>query len=251
MINVLHTVFSFLFHLFMLTALPKSNSVYGVSTSAITGAEQWSPYEDNGGTCIGVAGKDFVVMAGDTRLSTGYSIVSRDVAKGTVLSEKTVIMSAGMQADRFTFHKLLHARLAQFQFMHQQTMSTQSVAQMISGTLYSRRFFPYYTFNVVGGLDEEGKGAIYGYDAIGSFERMPYCVTGSGTKLCTPLLDNQVGFKTQPGNKRDLTLDETIDLVKDAFTCAGERDIYTGDYVDLYAVTSAGVQYERFNLKKD
>jgi 20S proteasome alpha/beta subunit len=35
-------------------------------------------------------------------------------------------------------------------------------------------------------------GCVYGYDAIGSFELMSYCVTGSGTQLCTPLLDNQV-----------------------------------------------------------
>lgn len=168
-----------------------------------------------------------------------------------------------MQADRYTFHKLLHARLESYEFMHQQVMSTQSIAQMISSILYSRRFFPYYTFNVVGGLDENGVGmiflciqkfnlgAVYGYDAIGSFERMDYCVTGSGTQLCTPLLDNQVGFKTQPSNKRDLSLEETIDLVKDAFTCAGERDIYTGDSVDLYIIDAAGVRHERFELKKD
>jgi 20S proteasome subunit beta 6 len=92
---------------------------------------------------------------------------------------------------------------------------------------------------------------VYGYDAIGSFELMPYCVTGSGTQLCTPLLDNQVGFKTQPSNQCHLTLEETLDLVKDCLTCAGERDIYTGDSVDLFIVTKDGVREERMQLKKD
>lgn len=53
---------------------------------------------------------------------------------------------------------MLAARMESFEFMHRQKMNTQSIAQMISATLYSRRFFPYYTFNVVAGIDEEGKG---------------------------------------------------------------------------------------------
>ena len=37
----------------------------------------FNPYTLNYGTVVGVAGEDFVVVAGDTRLSEGYSIVTR------------------------------------------------------------------------------------------------------------------------------------------------------------------------------
>lgn len=39
---------------------------------------RFNPYTLNYGTVVGVAGENFVVVAGDTRLSEGYSIVTRN-----------------------------------------------------------------------------------------------------------------------------------------------------------------------------
>jgi 20S proteasome subunit beta 6 len=156
-----------------------------------------------------------------------------------------------MQADAATLHKVLSARLCQYEQRHHRTMSTPAIAQLLSNTLYYKRFFPYYTFNVLGGLDEEGKGAVYGYDAIGSFERIPYGVTGSASALITSILDNQVEFKTAPKMRRQLSLEETLDLVRDVYTSAGERDIYTGDTVHIAIITQRGITVEKFALKKD
>lgn len=205
----------------------------------------------NSGTALAVSGKDFCVIGGDTRMSSGYSINSRHVSKIHTLTSQCVIATAGMQAEAATLRKVLRHKVAMYAHANKSEISAPSIAQMLSNTLYYKRFFPYYTFNVVGGVDEEGKGAVWGYDAVGSFERVPYCVTGSGSALITSLLDNQVAFKTQAKNKRDLTLPETIDLVKDCFTCAGERDIYTGDSVDLAIITKGEMRFEKFQLKRD
>jgi len=211
----------------------------------------WSPYVDNGGTTLAVAGKDYCVIAADTRMSVGYSIHTRHQSKLTQLTNKCVIASAGMQSDVKTLHKTLETRITKYRQHHHKDMSTPSLAQMLSNTLYYRRFFPFYSFNVVGGLDDQGRGCVYSYDAIGSYERTLYSSSGSGQTLVIPLLDNQVAFKNQNREKRDLTLDEAVNLVKDAMTSAGERDIYTGDGVVIYKITKDGIETEKFALKYD
>lgn len=79
-----------------------------------------------------------------------------------------------------------------YSYQHSKTMSVQSIAQLTSTVLYGKRFFPYYTFNIIGGLDEQGVGAVYSFDPVGSFEREPYRAGGSGASLIQPFLDNQV-----------------------------------------------------------
>lgn len=221
------------------------------TNEAVSERRGWSPYIVNGGTVMAIAGKDFCVIGGDTRMSVGYSISTRDSEKIYALTPKCILGSAGMQAERKTLRKVLDYKNTFYKHQHNKDLQAEAVAQMLSNTLYYKRFFPYYTFNVLGGVDEKGVGAVWGYDAIGSFERMPYCVTGSGTQLITSLLDNQVCFKTQPSNFKDLSVEETVDLLKDCFTCAGERDIYTGDFVDIAVITKEGSKFEKFELKLD
>jgi 20S proteasome subunit beta 6 len=157
-----------------------------------------------------------------------------------------------MQSDTKALHKLLKTRLAWYEHDHGKQMSTTAIAQMLSNILYSKRFFPFYTFNLVAGLNDEGEGKVYGYDAIGSYESIPAGASGSGQSLVQPLLDNQVAFKNQKIiPKEKLNLEDTVNIVKDTFSSAGERDIYTGDQVEIAVITKKGVEIQLFDLKRD
>lgn len=77
-----------------------------------------------------------------------------------------------------------------------------------------------------------GRGAIYTYDAVGSYERVGFGCQGSGKDLIQPVLDNQLKAASplvlpEQNWLGNLPLEKAVDLVKDAFVSAGERDIYT------------------------
>nr|AET50481.1 hypothetical protein [Eimeria tenella] len=122
------------------TALPLAE------ISSRHGRGGFNPYVNNGGTVVCVAGEDFVIGVGDTRLSVGYSIHSRHHSKITQLTSRCCIASSGMQADINTLHKLLKARVAVYRHLHRAEPSGPALSQLLSSLLYSRRFFPLLHF---------------------------------------------------------------------------------------------------------
>ncbi|KAG0575925.1 hypothetical protein M758_5G040600 [Ceratodon purpureus] len=216
----------------------------------------WSPYDNNGGTCVAIAGGDYCVIAADTRMSTGFSILTRDHSKIHQITEKCVLASSGFQADIRALQKNLDARHQIYQHQHSKQMSCPAMAQLLSNTLYYKRFFPYYAFNVLGGLDTEGKGCVYTYDAVGSYERSGYSSQGSGQTLIMPVLDNQLKSASPlvlppRESSTPLTESEAVDLIKDTFASAAERDIYTGDGVEIVIINKNGIRRETMPLKRD
>ncbi|RIA85694.1 nucleophile aminohydrolase [Glomus cerebriforme] len=232
-------------------------SLYDIDSLTISPVEapverQFYPYADNGGTSLAIAGADYCLVASDTRQSSGYSISSRYSPKAFKLTEKAVLATNGFFADGLALTKRLGQKLEWYKHAHDKEMSTRALAQMLSNTLYYKRFFPYYVFNLLGGIDEQGRGVVYSYDPVGSYEPEMYRAGGSAASLVQPFLDNQVGLKNQQGAQRTpLPLDTAIRIAKDAFTSATERDIYTGDYLEIFVIRQEGVTTERIDLKKD
>ena len=136
-------------------------------------------YSDNGGSTLAISGADFTIMAGDTRHTSGYSINSRMAPKvfkigGTTATQEdsTIVLSVcGFAADGEALRDRLDTVCKIYRYRHGKPMTLNACAKRLSTILYQKRFFPYYTHAMLGGLDEEGKGAVYSYDPVGSYER--------------------------------------------------------------------------------
>lgn len=94
-------------------------------------------------------------------------------------------------------------------------MPLRAIARLIQTMLYAQRFFPYYVYNILGGIEEDGtrpfprsrrcvrdsprymrtfpgSGAVYSFDPVGSYEREACRAAGAASSLVQPFLDNQV-----------------------------------------------------------
>lgn len=65
-------------------------------------------------------------------------------------------------------------------------------------------------------------------------------------------LSPQIGFKNMEGVEHvPLTKDKAVQLVKDVFISAAERDVYTGDALRVCVITKEGINEETIPLRKD
>ncbi|EFP86392.2 20S proteasome subunit beta 6 [Puccinia graminis f. sp. tritici CRL 75-36-700-3] len=228
---------------------------------------------DNGGTILAISSKEFAVIAGDTRQSEGYSIQTRYAPKVTQLTEECCIAVNGFAADGKELVKQLKQRLQWYQHTHASQPSVQSIARLVQTMLYGRRFFPYYAYVILAGIDRDGTGAVYSFDPVGSYERESCRAAGAAQSLVQPFLDNQVGGKNMTRDpsgpapppepvyaqgqsytppRSQLPLEKVQALVTDAFTGAAERHIEVGDGLEIFIIEAGkGVRVVRKELKRD
>ncbi|KAL3788827.1 hypothetical protein ACHAWO_008152 [Cyclotella atomus] len=246
------------------------------SATAISSAQKFDPYQLNGGLVAAVAGKDYVLIASDTRMTDGgYGINSRKYLNGRIWSASSsssssllqssaersatdesrtsfdlmpakwepdgslalptrtrwnhsskatrilvgeqqkasgrshllddtspntqtqlpvLIGSAGCASDCESLKRRVRLELDALEcnFPTSSILGVQSVANLLQQVLYGRRGLPFYSFCVVAGIDNRdshGEGAVYVYDAIGSFERVAVGCSGTGRELLQPILD--------------------------------------------------------------
>ncbi|WFD34249.1 proteasome endopeptidase complex [Malassezia cuniculi] len=163
-------------------------------------------------------------------------------------NDRATLATTGFNADAEALVARVRQQLEWYQYTNGRPMPLHSIARMLSTILYSKRFFPYYVYNLLGGIDEQGKGAVFSYDPVGSYERVICNASGAAQGLLLPFLDSQVMFKNinvpggttpEPGH---LPLETSLQLTMDAFTSATERHIEVGDGLEVYVVRSSATE---------
>lgn len=147
-----------------------------------------------------------------------------------------MIGSAGCSTDCCQLQRTVRADVRAASYFGQLSRSDpDQVATMLSQTLYNRRGFPYYAFCVVGGIDRRdgGRGRVYVYDAIGSYEQVAVAAAGTGRELMQPILDRL--FESVSGPKQvEGDADDAIRTLCRAYRSVSEREIGVGDKLVLH-----------------
>ncbi|ORD98886.1 PSB6 [Hepatospora eriocheir] len=214
-------------------------------------AKEEDLYEMNGGTTIAIIVDNKLIIAADTRHSGDYNINSRYSSKIHKIKD-FYFTCVGFQADGEEVYKKLLYNVKK----HEQygEINIKSTAKLLSNILYSRRFFPYYSYCVLAGYLINDKGEkeakIYSYDVVGSYGSSMCQVEGSGAPMIQPLLDSWIDGKNFY-NFSSISFENAIKLIKAAFNSAAETDVKTGDYLELIIDDGLEQTKELHELRKD
>ena len=185
-----------------------------------------------GATAVGITFQRGVVLASDKRIAYGNFLVSKNIRKTFQITPNVAVACAGLVAD-MQLLTLQIAALARIRKMElKREVPTNSIAKMISGTMYERRFFPFLTQVIVGGVVDEP--TIYTLDPLGSVLPDEYAAVGTGAEIALGVLDPQF--------KKSMTEQEAVDLATRAIRSATMRDSFTGDGIDVMIIDPDGIR---------
>lgn len=189
-----------------------------------------------GTTTVGLACKDGVVLATDTRATMGYTVASKRARKIYKITGTIAATVAGRVADTQDLVNILRAEANYFALREGVQMGVRAAARLTANVLHVYRLFPYFANLLVAGVDAGGP-KLYFIDMDGTLTEETVVATGSGSPIAYGLLETEF--------KEGMSIEKATPLAINAVKAAMKRDIATGDELMLVTVSKEG--YREFS----
>lgn len=191
-----------------------------------------------GTTTIGLVCKDGLVLAADKRMTAGPLIASRKVEKIFKITDDIAVTVAGSVSDIQLLTKLIKAELRLRMFRTEKKVTVHEAANLLSNLVYSNirkiSLIPGISHFIVGGRDKFGFH-LYDLSPDGTITKIDdFVASGSGSTLAYGLLE--------AAYKKTIPVKEGVKLAVKAINSALQRDIYSGDGIDVATITAVGVK---------
>ena len=179
----------------------------------------------HGTTVLGLKYADGVIMAGDRRATSGYTVADAKMRKVFAADDYSAIAIAGAAGQAIEMVKLFQLELEHYEKITGDRLSLEGKANRLAQMIRSN--FPLAMQGLVvvplfGGFDHAtGEGRIFYYDATGGrWEEDDYQTTGSGGQPAK----NSLKKRWHPG----LTRGDALRVAVEALVDAAEDDVATG-----------------------
>lgn len=184
-----------------------------------------------GTTIIGVTYNGGVVLAADSRTSTGMYVANRASNKITQLTDNVYVCRSGSAADSQIVSDYVRYFLHQHTIQLGQPATVKVVANLARLLSYNNKD-RLQTGLIVGGWDKYEGGKIYGIPLGGAVLEQPFAIGGSGSTYL-------YGFFDQAW-KEGMTQEEAEKLVVTAVSLAIARDGASGGVVRTVTINKDG-----------
>tara|TARA_Y100000034_G_scaffold84763_1_gene101654 strand:+ start:1967 stop:2635 length:669 start_codon:yes stop_codon:yes gene_type:complete len=196
-----------------------------------------------GTTTIGIVCKDGVVIAADKRASFGGDsgvsyIAGKDQEKIHEVTPNLIVTTAGTASDTRRIIKIVRAELKLKELKSRSHPTVKQAANLFSSISYQSirqpSVIPSIAHFLLSGYDDEG---VYLYDIFPDGfleEKKDYAVSGSGMIHVNPILDSDY--------KKDMSIEQGIELAKKGISASVGRDPATGEGLDIFVVKKGEIK---------
>ncbi|KAF2481012.1 proteasome component PUP3 [Neohortaea acidophila] len=177
-----------------------------------------------------MVGKDCVAIACDLRLGLQALTVSNDFPKIFPYAPQCYLGLTGLATDVSTVSELLRYKVNMYRLREERDISPQTFANLVSSSLYERRFGPWFVSPVVAGINQTtGVPFICGFDSIG-------CIDFAKDFIVSGTASDQL-FGTCEGLwEPNLAPDELFETISQALLNAVDRDALSGWGAHVYII---------------
>lgn len=192
-----------------------------------------------GTTTVGIVCKDGVILGADRRASAGYMVADKKAQKVIKINDEMAITIAGLVSDAQLLSKIIRAQLKLLEVRKGKKSTVKQAANLLAGLVYNNVRRMSMIMSIVGfllaGKDDKGYH-LFNIGIDGSLSEMEdYVCDGSGMMFATGVLESSY--------KKNMSIDEGVKLVVQALNAALQRDIATGNGIDVMAITKDGVNF--------
>ncbi len=191
-----------------------------------------------GTTTVGIVCKDGIVLCADKRVTSGYLVAYKKFDKIIQISDNIAVTVAGSVSDVQLLSKIIKAEIKLREIRTERKITVREAVSMLSSLVYGSirqmSMIPSISHFIIGGRDSEG---FHCYDLSPDGSITPtdeYVSSGSGSVMAYGVLETL--FK--PG----ISVDEAMKLGVKAINAAVQRDIASGNGVDVVTITDEGVK---------
>ncbi|EST06443.1 Proteasome, subunit alpha/beta [Kalmanozyma brasiliensis GHG001] len=177
--------------------------------------------EYNGGSVVAAKGKNCVVIASDLRLGQQAMTVACNFDKVFRVTEKTYVGLPGLASDVATLKERFRYRVNMYKMKEERDIEPEIFANLVSSTLYERRFGPYFIEPVIAGINSKDEPFIAATDVIGCLNfAKDFVVSGTASDKLFGMAEGL----WEP----DLGPEELFETVSQILLGALERDALSG-----------------------
>lgn len=191
-----------------------------------------------GTTTVGILCKEGIVLAADKRATAGYLIASKKTEKIHKVTDNIAVTMAGTASDAQLLIRYAQSELRLKKIRTGKEATVKEAANLFSRLVYSNirkmSMIPGVSHFVMGGKDEGGF-FIYEIFPDGTITEIDdFISSGSGSVMVYGVLETLY--------KKGLSVAEGVKLAIQSVNAALQRDIASGDGIDVVTITKEAVK---------